>query len=98
MVTPDFMPSCGRKPIIYTCFLCRTNFLDIDEISTHNVMNHISLMRLGHIKISKVEHETHISWSYREKCCFQPNCVGKTHTNNNSTVNGDIRVCIQDQC
>ena len=59
----DFIPSCFHKPTVYTCDICCTNFLDIDEITVHNFTKHISLMRPGHIKITKVERETHTSWS-----------------------------------
>ena len=71
----DFMPTSGRKPIIYyTCVICRTNFLSIGEITTHNFEKHISLMRQRHLKILKLEQEMHTSWSYREKCRCRPMC------------------------
>ena len=73
----DFIPSSDCKPIIYTCVLCMTNFPSIDRITTHNLTRPISLMRQGHIKISKVEHDSHTSWTYRKKCSFRPMCVRK---------------------
>lgn len=62
----NFTLPCGHKPVIYTCVICRLNYLKLKEYNDHNSTKHSSLMN-GGMKFSRIEHASHFSVSSREK-------------------------------
>ena len=62
----NFETPCGHKPVIYTCVICRVNYLNVSKYNDHNTKIHKELMN-GNMKFLRQEHRTHFSVSSREK-------------------------------
>lgn len=62
----NFKLPCGHKLVIYTCVICRMNYLKVKEYNDHNSEKHSSLM-YGGMKFSRIEHASHFSVSSTEK-------------------------------
>ena len=58
------------KPVIYTCVICRINFLKETQMQEHVKEHHNELILQGGTTMTTTERESHISMTFRRKAYF----------------------------